>query len=89
MQAIHSKYLPATYSKGSRIKATCERGSLTIPYPYELEVDSAHRLAVRKLLWSFLEEDHKKNQTPPEQNPWAREFASGTLPDGTFAHVLL
>jgi len=89
MQAIQSKYLPATDHKGSRIKASCERGSITIPYPHELSGDSCHRLAVRKLLWSFLEEDYKKNQTPPEQNPWAREFASGTLPDGTMAHVLL
>lgn len=32
MQAIQTKYLPATNYRGSRIKATCERGSLTIGY---------------------------------------------------------
>jgi hypothetical protein len=89
MQAIHSKYIPATNHKGSRIKATCERGSITIPYPHELSGDSVHRLAVMKLVWKFLEEDHAKNGTTPEANPWSRDYSSGTLPDGTMAHVFL
>jgi hypothetical protein len=89
MQAIQTKYLSATDSKGSRIKATCERGSITIPYPYELSGEFVHRLAVTKLVWKFLEEDYAKNRTAPESNPWSRDFSSGTLPDGTVAHVFL
>ena len=47
MQAIQTKYLPATNTRGSRIKATCDRGSITIPYPRELSGDEVHREAVR------------------------------------------
>ena len=89
MQAIHSKYLPATYSKGSRIKATCERGSLTIPYPHEKSGDEVHREAVRQLLERFVAEDWKDRSIPPSMNPWNRFFTTGCLPDGTFAHILL
>lgn len=90
MQAIHSKYLPATNSRGSRIKATCERGSITIPYPHDLSGDEVHREAVRQLLERFIREDSEgDNPCPPERNPWKREFVSGSLPDGTVAHVLL
>jgi hypothetical protein len=90
MQAIRTKYLPATNSRGSRIKATCERGSITIPYPYDLSGDEVHREAVRQLLARFIKEDSEgENGCPPERNPWNRQFVTGGLPDGTVAHVLL
>lgn len=89
MQAIHTKYLPCTNTKGFRIKATCERGSVVIPYPYELSGDECHREAVRQLVAKFCAEDLKSYGTPIESNPWNRSFATGCLPDGTFAHVLL
>ena len=89
MQAIHTKYLPCTNTRGSRIKATCERGSITIDYPHELSGDEVHREAVRQLLERFVSEDWKERSTPPSKNPWKREFATGSLPDGTLAHVLL
>jgi hypothetical protein len=88
MQAIHSKYLPATNTRGSRIKATCERGSITIPYPYELSGDECHREAVRKLVAKFIAEDQDDGICKdPSQNIWARQFVTGCLPDGSFAHV--
>ena len=40
-QSITTKYLPPTNSRGSRIKATCEAGSVTIPYAYERSVAGA------------------------------------------------
>jgi len=90
MQAIHTKYLPCTNVRGSRIKATCERGSLTIPYPHELSGDEVHREAVRQLLSRFIREDSEgDNPCPPERNPWNRPFTTGSLPDGTVAHILL
>jgi hypothetical protein len=59
MQAIKTKYLPATNFKGSRIKASCEAGSITIPYPYELSGDKVHIFAAtelcNKLGWNILE----------------------------------
>ena len=55
MQAIVTKYLPATNTKGSRIKATCDAGSVTIPYPHELSGSDCHRSAalclITKLDW--------------------------------------
>jgi hypothetical protein len=57
MQAIITKYLPATNCRGSRIKATCEAGSVTIGYPHELSGMAVHAAAakalVEKLGWGF------------------------------------
>lgn len=90
MQAIQTRYFGPTNTLGSRIKASCERGSLTIPYPHELSGDEVHREAVRQLLSRFIREDSEgENPCPPSSNPWKREFVTGTLPDGTLAHVLL
>jgi len=55
MQAIVTKYIGPTDTKGSRIKATCDAGSITIPYPHELSGEDVHAAAamalVRKLGW--------------------------------------
>lgn len=48
-QAITTKYLGPTNSKGGRIKAEAEAGSVTIPYPYELSTENAHLLAAAEL----------------------------------------
>ena len=57
MQAIHTKYLPATNTRGSRIKATSAAGSVTIPYPHELSGQAVHRAAadalVAKMGWTY------------------------------------
>ena len=50
MQAINTKYLGPTNSRGSRIKATCAAGSITIPFPYELSGQAAHRKAAEALV---------------------------------------
>ncbi|MGZ8888002.1 MAG: hypothetical protein ACXW1D_00420 [Halobacteriota archaeon] len=56
MQAIHTKYFGPTNSKGSRIKATCDAGSVTIPYPHELSGMDCYKAAadalVKKLGWT-------------------------------------
>ena len=49
MQAIQTKYIPATNVKCSRIKAWCDAGSVTIPYPHELNGQSVHRAAAEAL----------------------------------------
>ena len=85
MQSIQTKYLSAN-SKGSRIKAKCARGSIVIPFPHELTGDETHRAAVRALVTRFLDEDELKG-TPRETNFWNRAFVSGSLPDGSMAHI--
>lgn len=87
MQAIHTKYITQTGKLGSRIKATCERGSITIGYPHELHGDEVHREAARQLVARFIAED--STRYPASNNPWARPFVTGGLPDGTYAHVFL
>lgn len=56
MQSIQIKYLPATNTKGARLKATCEAGSLTESRDCSLEVkqqalELAFKLANYKLNW--------------------------------------
>jgi hypothetical protein len=89
MQAIQTKYLPATNTRGSRIKATCERGSVTIPYPDELSGDAVHRHAAAALCDKFASEDLKQYGTPPEKNPWKRSYVTGGLADHTVVHVFI
>jgi hypothetical protein len=55
MQAILTKYLGPTDTKGARISARCDAGSIMIPYPHELSGYDVHAAAamalVRKLEW--------------------------------------
>jgi len=50
MQAIQTKYLPATNNLPSRIKAFCQAGSVTISYPHEHDESGAHYAAAQALL---------------------------------------
>ncbi|MFA5186998.1 MAG: hypothetical protein WC551_11000 [Patescibacteria group bacterium] len=50
MQAILCTYFPATNTRGSRIRASCAAGSITIGYPYELGAgEEAHAAAAMAL----------------------------------------
>jgi hypothetical protein len=55
-QAIETKYIKATNTRGSRIKATAWGGSITIGYDYALDTDGAHKAAadalIAKMGWS-------------------------------------
>ncbi len=74
MEAIITKYLPATNSRGSRIKATCASGSVTIPYPHELSGQAVHRAAAEALVAKLL---------PDRKAP----LLGGGLPDGRTVFV--
>lgn len=88
MQAIVTKYLPATNTKGSRIKAQCARGSLTVSYPHELSGEACHIYAAKQLIAKFVAEDAKKYGTDTETRVgWNFPFVSGCLPSGNYAHV--
>jgi len=50
MQAIQTKYIGPTNTRGSRIKAWCAVGSLTIPYPYAMSGIDVHQVAAQKLV---------------------------------------
>lgn len=91
MQAIQTKYLPATNVRGSRIKATCDRGSITIPYPHELSGDEVHREAARQLIAKFNAEDAKEYgpKSVALGRGWNCEFVTGSIPDGSYVHVFV
>lgn len=67
MQAIITKYLPATNFKGSRIRAKCDRGSILISYPHELSGEAVHLYAARELVKRFAAQDFNQYKTPPEK----------------------
>lgn len=50
MQAILTRYLGPTNTRGARIKATCAAGSITISYPYDLSGQAVHRKAAEALV---------------------------------------
>lgn len=89
MQAILTKYLPATNVRGSRIKAICDRGSLTIPYPHELSGDAVHIAAADALCAKFAAEDAASYGTDRARNPWLRKRVCGGLASGGYAHVFV
>ena len=66
-QAIVTKYLAPTCCTGARIKATCDAGSVTIPYPYEFSGAKTHAVAVHALLGKL---------------QWSGEWIAGGMPDG-------
>lgn len=85
MQAILTKFLCATNVKGSRIKATCERGSITLPCYDDRTVEQNHITAAQALVDKFVEEDKVRYGT--HKNPWSTPRVAGTLPSGDVAHV--
>ena len=74
MQAIITKFIGPTNARGARIKATAAAGSVTIPFPYELNLYERHEKAARALL---------------DKLGWDFELASGDLPDGSTVFVCL
>lgn len=72
MQAIQTRYLSPSNVRGGRIKAFCEAGSVTIPYPHELNGQACHRAAAQALADKF---------------GWTYKYLGGQLPNGDYAFV--
>jgi hypothetical protein len=68
MQAIVTKYIGPTNHRGARVKATCQAGSVVIPYDYALGTYENHDAAARALL---------------EKLGWCGQWFGGGMPDGT------
>lgn len=52
-QAITTKFLGATNSRGSRVKATAEAGSLTVSWDYGLDATANHEIVAQALADRF------------------------------------
>lgn len=92
MQAILTRVIPATNTKPTRIKASCERGSVTLDtggFAVVSDRDSTHRQAAYQLINKFTQEDFEDRGEPVADNPWSRPFVTGQLTNGDFCHVFL
>ena len=61
MQAIVTKYLSPTNTRGARIKATAhtgQGGSITVPWDYALDTSANHRAAALALANKYKWLDH-------------------------------
>lgn len=68
-QAITTKFLPPTYVKGARIKASCERGSITLSWSRGDGRDN-HTAAMRALLAKFRKEDGRDDNGWGNGDEW-------------------
>ena len=53
MQAITTKFIPATDTKGSRVKATAQTGSVTLGWDHSLNPADNHKAAAMALVDKF------------------------------------
>lgn len=72
MQAIVTKFLGPTNVRGSRVKATCEAGSVTLSWDHALNSEGNHDAAAKALA-------HKLGW----DKGWHGELVGGGLPDTT------
>lgn len=87
MQAIETKFLPATNTRPNRYKAECARGSITIDQDDNLSIESNHIRAAELLLKKFVAEDLSK-YGEKSKSAWDQTFNSGTLKNGNYVHIL-
>jgi hypothetical protein len=74
MQAIVTKYLCPTNSRGARVKATCQAGSMTVAWDHALNATDNHREAGMALVF---------------QRGWYSHgtWKQGALPNGDYVLV--
>lgn len=87
MQAIITKFLPATNTKGSRYKASAQWGSLIVSADHELNPEQNHLAACLALRRQIADANAKQYNTKAENDPWMRPMVCGALPSGEYAHV--
>lgn len=77
MQAILTKYIGPTNTKGTRIKAECAAKSLTVSWDHSVDVQENHEQAAAQLA---------------EVLGWGPDYGtlmSGCLPSGDYCHVFV
>lgn len=89
MQAIITKYVPPTNTKPGRVKATCERGSLTVSWDHGLDDGANHRAVCDALCLRFDVEDEKKYGSKFGPHSWGRSKASGQIPSGEYVFCFI
>ena len=89
MQAIIVKVLPCTNTKPTRLKAYCERGSITLSRSEcgDGGADLQACEALKRLVSKFLLEDWRKYGSPPAKNPWRGPWVQGYDPHVGWVHT--
>lgn len=82
MQAIVTKYLGPTNSRGARIKATARAGSITVSYNHVRDVEQNHKRACVMLV-------DKLGWVEKEGVAYAGVWHAGGLPNGDMCHVFV
>lgn len=88
MQAIVTKYLCPTNVRGSRYKATCQAGSITVSADAGLSLDDNHAAACAALC-KKLDDANEAKYGPESRRIWSMPKAVGQLPDGAWVHVFI
>lgn len=81
-QAIVTRHLGPTDTRGDRVKATCRAGSVTLPWNYQESTFGNHRLAAMALVY-------KLAWFPSQGRGFAGLWVSGGLADGSTAWVFM
>lgn len=81
MQAITTKFLTVTDTKGARIKATAEAGSVTVSYDHALNAEGNHVAAAKALC--------KKMGWVPAADNRHTETVAGYLKAGQYVHTFM
>lgn len=83
MQAIKTKYLSATNTRGARIKAVWGDDSASIPYPHEFNVMEAHRAAAENLRQKVA----KKNKYADKITVFTAPLIDGFVSGGEYVFI--
>ena len=87
MQAIVTKYLCPTNTKGSRIQAKCEAMTIRLSWDDALNVEENHTAACAELCCRMDERNVSKYGS--EAAMWSKPKVSGQIPSGEYVHVFL
>ena len=88
MQAIITKFLPATNTRPAQIKASCgRRPSFLRSIDYGGNIEDECIRTVDAMVEDFAAEDLVKYGTPIAGNPWLKPRVCGQIPNGSYVHV--
>ena len=73
LAAIETKFIPCTNYRPSRVKATCQAGSLTLSWDDALDVDGNHQAAAKALA---------------RRLNWAGKWVGGHLPKRGYVFII-
>lgn len=89
MQAIITTYKGPTNTRGARILARCEAGSITISWDHAQSSEGNHRAAAEALKQKLSDRCGKRYGTKPWDDVWVQPTVCGMLPTGPYCHVFL